>query len=162
VRTRKSAERSAPVAAAANLHSPRDKAHPVGVNGSVQPDGSQIPGDVSSSAPASTLPADWPPWVAGLVDQIARVDGNLTARLDQLDAKVDQLLQQRTLKDWYGTEEVAQLLGKAEFTVREWCRNGRVNAQKRGSGRGKSQSWVISQAELQRLQREGLLPVREG
>jgi hypothetical protein len=72
----------------------------------------------------------------------------------------DLLLSQRTVKDWYGTEELAQLLGKAEFTVREWCRLGRVRAEKRGSGRGKFQSWVVSHAELQRIQREGLLPVQ--
>ena len=50
------------------------------------------------------------------------------------------------------------MLGKAEFTVREWCRNGRVQAHKQGSGCGKHQSWVIAHGELQRLQREGLLP----
>jgi hypothetical protein len=72
----------------------------------------------------------------------------------------DLLLSQRTVKDWYGTEELAQILGKAEFTVREWCRLGRVRAEKRGSGRGKFQSWVVSHAELQRIQREGLLPVQ--
>ena len=70
----------------------------------------------------------------------------------------DLLLSQRTVKDFYTTEEVAQILGKAEFTVREWCRQGRVRADKKGSGRGKYQSWVISHAELLRIQKEGLLP----
>ncbi len=73
----------------------------------------------------------------------------------------DLLLKQRTIKDFYTTAELATLLGKAEFTVREWCRNGRVHGQKQGSGRGKHQAWVISHVELQRLQREGLLPVVE-
>jgi len=71
----------------------------------------------------------------------------------------DLLVSQRTVKDFYTTAEVAKLLGKSEFTVREWCRNGRVRGQKQGSGRGKHQAWVISQEELQRLQRDGLLPV---
>jgi transposase len=63
-------------------------------------------------------------------------------------------------KDWYTTAEAAAMLGKAEFTVREWCRQGRIHAEKRGSGRGKYQSWVVSHAELQRYQREGLVPPR--
>lgn len=79
------------------------------------------------------------------------------ARIEQLLAT---LVEQRTVKDWYGTEEAAQILGKAEFTVREWCRLRRIRADKRGSGRGKFQSWVISHAEIQRIQREGLLPLR--
>ena len=62
------------------------------------------------------------------------------------------------MKDWYTTEEVAKILGKAEFTVREWCRNGRVKAEKRMSGRGAFSTWVISHQELLRYQREGLLP----
>ncbi len=61
------------------------------------------------------------------------------------------------VKEWYTTEEVAQILGKAEFTVREWCRQGRVHAEKKGSGRGRYQSWVISHVEVGRIRREGLL-----
>jgi hypothetical protein len=68
------------------------------------------------------------------------------------------LLTQRTIKAFYTTSEVAQMLSKAEFTVREWCRRGRVRAKKQGSGRGKHQAWVIPHEEVQRLQREGLLP----
>jgi hypothetical protein len=50
---------------------------------------------------------------------------------------------------------------KAEITVREWCRLGRVHAEKKGSGRGRYQSWVISHEELLRIQKEGLLPIRK-
>jgi transposase len=85
---------------------------------------------------------------------------DLLLRLERIEAAVTELVRQRTVKEWYTTDEVAAMLGKAEFTVRQWCREGRVHAEKKGSGRGKYQSWVISQAELQRLQREGLLPTR--
>lgn len=82
---------------------------------------------------------------------------DILARLERIETAVLELLKQRTVKDWYTTEEVAELLGKAEFTVREWCRLGRIHAEKKGSGRGKYQSWVVSHTELQRIQREGLL-----
>ena len=69
------------------------------------------------------------------------------------------LLQQRTVQDFYSSADVARLLGKAEFTVREWCRLGRIHAQKRPCGRGRTQEWMISHSELQRIQSEGLLPI---
>ena len=81
-------------------------------------------------------------------------------RLERLQSTVEALVKRQAIKEWYTTEEVAQIVEKAEFTVREWCRQGRVHAEKKGSGRGKYQSWVISNDELQRLQREGILPVK--
>lgn len=81
-------------------------------------------------------------------------------RLERLQSIVEALIKRQAVKDWYTTEEVAQIVGRAEFTVREWCRQGRVRAEKKGSGRGKYQSWVIGHDELQRIQREGILPVK--
>jgi hypothetical protein len=86
----------------------------------------------------------------------------LVQRLDRIEASLALLVDRQAIKKWYSTQEVAHLLGKAEFTVREWCRLGRVRADKKGSGRGKYQSWVVSHAELQRVQREGLLPMKRG
>lgn len=82
----------------------------------------------------------------------------LTQRLDRMEKMLETLLNQHTIKEWYSTEEAAQILGRDAFTVREWCRLGRVSAEKKRSGRGKYQAWVISHAELRRIQREGLLP----
>lgn len=84
----------------------------------------------------------------------------LIQRLDRIEAALAVLVERQTPKDWYSTEEVARLLGKAEFTVREWCRLGRIRAEKKSSGRGKYPSWVVSHTELQRVQRDGLLPPR--
>ncbi len=81
-------------------------------------------------------------------------------RLDRIEGTLAELLRQRVAKDWYSTAEAAAVLGKAEFTVREWCRHGRIHAEKRHSGRGAYPAWVISHQELQRYQREGLLPIR--
>ena len=86
-------------------------------------------------------------------------------RLEQWLGEIRQLLmvlvERETAKEWYTTDEFARLLGKAEFTVREWCRHGRIRAEKRNSGRGAIPAWVISHAELLRYRREGLLPIRK-
>lgn len=86
------------------------------------------------------------------------MDGELTTRLERIEQLLVVLVQRQTIKDWYTTEEFARLVGKAEFTVREWCRLGRVAGQKRKSGRGAFASWVVSHGELLRYQREGLRP----
>ena len=82
----------------------------------------------------------------------------LLQNLDRIEAALADLQKQRTVKDYYSTDEAAALLGKAEFTVREWCRLGRIHAEKRMSGRGAHPAWVIGHSELQRYQKEGLLP----
>jgi hypothetical protein len=83
---------------------------------------------------------------------------DMIERLNRIEATLKQLLDQRTSKEWYTTAEVAHDQSKAEFTVREWCRLGRVHAEKRACGRGRAQEWVISHEELCRIRNEGLLP----
>jgi hypothetical protein len=83
----------------------------------------------------------------------------ILGRLKVLESMVSTLVQQRTVKEWYSTAEVAELLGKAEFTVREWARLGRIHAKKKPSGRGLASEWMISHEELLRIRNEGLLPV---
>jgi DNA-directed RNA polymerase specialized sigma24 family protein len=85
-------------------------------------------------------------------------DSEILQRLDRIETALQTLITQRTVKDYYTTAEAAELLGKSEFTVREWCRLGRVNAEKRACGRGASQEWIVSAAELDRIRNEGLLP----
>ena len=82
----------------------------------------------------------------------------LLTRLAKIETLLASLVEQRTVKEWYTTAEVATLLGKAEFTVREWCRHGRVHASKKKSGRGVASEWIVSHAELTRIRNEGLLP----
>lgn len=79
-------------------------------------------------------------------------------RLSAIETALNVLVHQKTAKEWYSTAEVAALLGKAEFTVREWCRLHRINAEKQSTGRGPHTAWVISRTELERFYREGLLP----
>ena len=81
-------------------------------------------------------------------------------RLKNIEAMLATLVERQIVREWYTTEQVAQLVGKAEFTVREWCRHGRLKAEKRMSGRGAYPAWIVSHNELLRYQREGLLPCR--
>lgn len=80
-------------------------------------------------------------------------------RLDRIETLLRDLVTARTVKDWYTVAEASEILGKAEFTVREWCRLGRVYASKRACGRGLSQEWIIAHEELTRIRNEGLLPL---
>src|SRR5690349_7957942 len=79
-------------------------------------------------------------------------------RLARIEEVLRILVTERTIKEWYTTSEAAELLKRAEWTVREWCRTGRVNAEKRPCGRGRSQEWILSHEELQRIRNDGLLP----
>jgi len=79
-------------------------------------------------------------------------------RLARIERALADLVRERSEKEWYTTAEAAVLLGKAEFTVREYCRLGRVHATKRQCGRGASLEWIIAHSELERIRNEGLLP----
>ena len=83
----------------------------------------------------------------------------LEERLERMEAMLTALVEGQQVRDWYTVEEFARAVGKAEFTIREYCRLQRLNASKRQSGRGAHASWLISHEELQRYQREGLLRV---
>ena len=86
-------------------------------------------------------------------------DHDLIQRLERIEAALNTIITQRRIKDYYSTTEVATMLGKAEFTVREWCRLGRIVATKRQCGRGSSSERMISHEELTRIQNGGLLPL---
>jgi hypothetical protein len=80
-------------------------------------------------------------------------------KLDRIEANLAELAKGRAVKEWYTTAELAQILGKAEFTVREWCRLRRIHAEKRSCGRGCTLEWIVSHEELLRIQNHGLLPL---
>jgi hypothetical protein len=82
----------------------------------------------------------------------------LEERLDRIEFMLTTLVERQSVKDFYEIEEFAKLVGKSCFTCREWCRLGRVGAQKKLSGRGAYARWVVPHAELLRYQKEGLLP----
>jgi transposase len=84
---------------------------------------------------------------------------SLDERLDRIETMLVALVERQKTKEWYSVDEVASLVGKAAFTVREWCRHGRITAQKRSYKRGNSAEWMISHEELLRVQNQGLLPI---
>ena len=83
----------------------------------------------------------------------------LEERLEQIEALLAVLVERQTVREFYTTHEFAKTIGKAEFTIREYCRLGRLRAEKRQSGRGAYPQWVLSHAELERYRRHGLLAI---
>jgi hypothetical protein len=79
----------------------------------------------------------------------------LIDRLDRMEAALQLLVGRQQVKEWYTTAEVAEILKRAEYTIREYCRLGRVQAAKKPCGRGKGGEWLISHAELERLRNVG-------
>lgn len=80
-------------------------------------------------------------------------------RLEAIEQGVRLLVDQRAVRDFYSIAEFAKIVGRSEFTCREWCRLGRVHGLKKRNGRGLSAEWVVSHEELLRFRREGLLPL---
>ncbi len=83
----------------------------------------------------------------------------LEERLERIEAMLVALVERQQVREWYTTGEFARTVGKAEFTIREYCRLGRLNAEKRRSGRGAHPQWVLSHNELERYRRHGLRPM---
>jgi hypothetical protein len=84
----------------------------------------------------------------------------LDEKLDRIEQLLVTLVDRQTIKDFYEIEEFARLVGKSCYSCREWCRLGRISADKKLSGRGAYARWVVPHAELLRYQKEGLIPRR--
>jgi hypothetical protein len=78
-------------------------------------------------------------------------------RLEHIEQLLTALVERQQVQEWYTVEEFARIVGRSEFTCREYCRLGRVRASKRAHGAGQYKTWVISHEELLRFQRDGLL-----
>jgi len=81
-------------------------------------------------------------------------------RLERIEGMLAALVNRQHQQAWYSVDEFARLVGRSTFTCREWCRHGRIMANKKQSGRGAHPAWAISHEELERYQREGLRPAK--
>ncbi len=86
----------------------------------------------------------------------------LEERLERIETMLAVLVERQQVREWYSVGEFARIVGRSGFTCREWCRHGRISAEKKFSGRGAHAAWAISHAEFERFQREGLLPHGQG
>lgn len=93
-----------------------------------------------------------------VLDLIHERLGGIEDRLARLEAVIEVLSRHQIVQAAYSTEQFARLVGRAEYTVREWCRLRRIKAEKRPCGRGCSSEWSIPHAELERFRSDGLLP----
>jgi hypothetical protein len=78
-------------------------------------------------------------------------------RLEENQAHLDS---QEPPRQFYSTKEFSERVDRSEYTVRQWCKHGRINAQKRHGGRGAYDEWQIPASEPQRFLDFGLLPKR--
>lgn len=95
-------------------------------------------------------------------DAVVSLLEELSSRCEAIESTLGELLSRfdgQPARDYYTVTEAAEAMGRAPYTVREWCRLGRLNASKALSGRGIDGEWRISNEEMQRWRREGLLPV---
>lgn len=97
---------------------------------------------------------------SAIASRLERLEAGLGKLFDALDVVRGLVAAKVVVKEWYSTNEVAHILTRRPYTVREWCRLGRVNATRTHSGRGEVEEWRISHQELQRIQNEGLLPLK--
>jgi hypothetical protein len=87
-------------------------------------------------------------------DVMTKLEG-LHAMMAAVLARLDKPTERRT---GYSVEEVAGMLGRIPYTVREWCRGGRIHATKRAERRGGAELWGGAAEEVARVKDEGLLP----
>ena len=99
----------------------------------------------------------------GAAKQIENRQKQIVQRLDQIENRLDAPKAKESDptagKKWFTPAEAAKILERRPFTVREWCRHGRIKARKRNVGRGAEASWEISLEEIERYRNHGLLPM---
>lgn len=100
----------------------------------------------------SQLPIVDSGWLSERLDGIER---HLEAIEDQISKSAQE---EAPVREYYSVQEFAELVGRKEYTVREWCRFSRINAEKCDTGHGDTKNWKIPADELQRYRDHGLLP----
>ena len=96
-----------------------------------------------------------------LVVQFLQVVADRLVGLERMTTEIRELLVgQRQEKEWYSTRELAEIMGKSDYTIREhWCNDGRIECEKDPT----TGKWRIPGHEVRRLTAGGsILPKRSG
>lgn len=93
-----------------------------------------------------------------LLERLAALESSLNTVHRQV-AESNEKTEPTLNREYYSVSEFSELVGRGEYTVREWCRLARIHAEKCDSGRGEAKSWKIPAEELTRYRDHGLLPV---
>jgi hypothetical protein len=80
-------------------------------------------------------------------EQILALLNSIDERLAALEGSGRQPARQ-----WFSPDEAAGMLGRKPYTVREWCRQGRVPSERSETGKR-----MIPAAEVERLRAGGAL-----
>lgn len=92
------------------------------------------------------------------LDDVRRWLADIEGRLGRIEAAIRKLTEAQPQKEHYCTREFSRLVRLAPYTVREYCRQGRLRATHTRTGRGNRAEYRIPHSELLRYQSEGLLP----
>lgn len=94
-------------------------------------------------------------------ERLFQLLANVEASLTEIETRLALVAQSEPsaspAREYYSVPEFAELVCKSEYTVREWCRLHRINAEKCESGHGDSKAWKIPADELARYRDHGLL-----
>jgi excisionase family DNA binding protein len=82
----------------------------------------------------------------------------ILAAFRRIEERLDGLERTSAPPSHLTVEEFARRVGRAPFTVRQWCNHRRIRADRSRNGR----QWRIPADELARYRREGLMPADDG
>ena len=78
-------------------------------------------------------------------NSLLQINDRFTAVESILRSICTRLDEQAVVKEWYTTAEVADLLGKRQYTVQQkWCNQGRVECKRMMLESGESQAMKLS------------------
>jgi len=97
--------------------------------------------------------------LANIEEAVSRIHVDaLAEQVAKLTSMLEEMKDRKPPKEQYSISEAAEIVGRSEYQVREWCREGRLKAEKRGTGRGRHKEWMVSHDELDRYRSRGLNP----